>query len=62
MTGAEPGGAWETAPFPVVAEPAANEPSPVRQVAAPVAPEVRTDEMPVPAPKVGAPTGRRRPS
>ena len=26
-------------------------------VAAPVAPEVRTDEMPVPAPKVGAPTG-----
>ena len=58
MTGAEPGGAWETAPLPVVAEPAANEPSAeARQVAAPVAPEVRTDEMPVPAPKVGAPTG-----
>jgi hypothetical protein len=58
MTGAEPGGAWETAPFPVVAEPAANEPSAeARQVAAPVAPEVRTDEMPVPAPKVGAPIG-----
>jgi hypothetical protein len=58
MTGAEPGGAWETAPLPVVAEPAANEPSAeARQVAAPVAPKVRTDEMPVPAPKVGAPTG-----
>ena len=38
MTGAEPGGAWETAPFPVVAETPANEPPPeARQVAAPVA-------------------------
>lgn len=51
MTGAEPGGAWETAPLPVVAEPAANEP------AGRVAPEARTDEMLVPAPKVGAPSG-----
>ena len=57
MTGAEPGGAWETAPLPVVAEAGANE-SPVgARQAARVAPEVRTDEMRVPAPKVGAPTG-----
>ncbi len=57
MTGAEPGGAWETAPLPVVADAGANE-SPVgARQAARVAPEVRTDEMRVPAPKVGAPTG-----
>jgi hypothetical protein len=58
MTGAEPGGAWETAPLPVVAETPANEPPPeARQAAAPVPPKVRTDEMPAPAPKVGTPTG-----
>lgn len=51
MTGAEPGGAWETAPLPVVAEPAANEP------AGQVAPEARADEMLVPALKVDAPSG-----
>ncbi len=56
MTGAEPGGAWETAPLPVVAEAGANE-SPVgARQAARVAPEVRTDEMPAAAPRTGAPT------
>jgi hypothetical protein len=62
MTGAEPGGAWETAPLPVVAEARAeaNVDKQARTVdkqarteAAPVVPEVRTDEMKVPVAEEG---------
>lgn len=43
MSGAEPGGSWETAPIPVVAEP-------VRAGEAPAAPEARAGETAGPAP------------
>ena len=53
MTGAEPGGAWETAPLPVVAEAAANEPRRAGRPPRRSRRRSRTDEMPAPGAEGG---------